>query len=103
MTRDTPTDPVLEFYEASYEAGGFGAQRRFPNEELCRFMGRNFFGMSPEERATKRIVETGSGSGANLWMIAAEGFDAVGVFFGLASVRIAKLRQRQRQPHHRHI
>ena len=38
------------FYDVAYAHDGFGAQRRYPNEELCRFMGRNFFGVEPANR-----------------------------------------------------
>ncbi len=73
------TDKTKEFYEKSYKSLGLDAQRRYPNEELCRFMGRNFFHIPKEERLKIRILETGCGSGANLWMIAREGFDAYGI------------------------
>lgn len=67
------------FYENSYRRGGFAAQRRYPNEELMRFMGRTFFSLPRNERKHVKILETGCGSGANLWAIAREGFDAHGI------------------------
>lgn len=67
------------FYENSYESSGFGAQRRYPNEELMRFMGRTFFSIPREKRKGIRILEVGCGSGGNLWAIAQEGFDAYGI------------------------
>jgi SAM-dependent methyltransferase len=67
------------FYENSYESSGFGAQRRYPNEELMRFMGRTFFSVPREKRKGIRILEVGCGSGGNLWAIAREGFDAYGI------------------------
>ena len=70
---------VCDFYDTSYEKLGFNAQRRYPNEELCRFMGRNFFPVPLEKRKEIKILEMGCGSGANLWMIAKEGFDAYGI------------------------
>lgn len=70
---------VRDFYDTSYKKLGFDAQRRYPNEELCRFMGRNFFSAPQDERKNIKILETGCGSGANLWMIAKEGFDAYGI------------------------
>lgn len=70
---------VEAFYEDSYKSLGFAAQRKYPNEELCRFMGRNFFSIPNHERKNIKILETGCGSGANLWMIAKEGFDAYGI------------------------
>lgn len=67
------------WYENSYKIEGFCAQRRYPNEELCRFMGRNFFDKKNIERHCIKILEVGCGSCSNLWMIAQEGFDAYGI------------------------
>ena len=68
-----------KWYQQSYKTNGFHAQRKYPNEELCRFMGRNFFKISVNQRKDIRILETGCGSGGNIWMIAKEGFDAYGI------------------------
>ncbi len=70
---------VSDFYEKSYKELGLGAQRRYPNEELCRFMGKNLFKVPQKERKTIKVLETGCGSGANLRMVAQEGFDAYGI------------------------
>lgn len=78
------------FYEKSYISDGFQAQRRYPNEELCRFMGRNFFGVNQERRSSVRILDTGCGTGANLWMIAREGFDAVGIDLSPSAIQLCK-------------
>ena len=75
----TDESKLFEYYQDTYQSLGHAAQRRYPNEELCRFMGRNYFPLPFEQRRNIRILETGSGSGANLWMIAREGFDAVGI------------------------
>ena len=69
---------VNDFYEKSYKDLGLGAQRRYLNK-LCRFMGRNFFKIPREGREAIKVLETGCGSGANLWMIAREGFDTYGI------------------------
>src|SRR4051812_28520612 len=67
-------------YDRAYKAEGFAAQRLYPNEELLRFLGRNFFSKVPREaRSSVPVLEVGCGSGANLWMIAREGFDAHGL------------------------
>lgn len=85
------TSSVTEsYYEDSYSERGFGAQRRFPNEELCRFMGRNYFSLSKKERQRIRILETGCGSGANLWMLAKEGFEAVGIDLSRTAVELCQ-------------
>ena len=63
----------------SYTHSGFSAQRRYPNEELLRFFGRHYFTIPIEQRRTIRTLEMGCGSGANLWMMAHEGFDTHGI------------------------
>lgn len=82
---------VKGWYEESYEKGGLGAQRRYPNEELLRFMGRNFFGTPKHERAAIRILEIGVGSCANLWMIAREGFKACGLDLSAEAIRLGRM------------
>ena len=67
------------WYDDLYAQQGFAAQRRYPNEELLRFMGAHFFGIDHLQRRQISILEVGCGSGANLWMIAREGFDAHGL------------------------
>lgn len=76
--------------EAAYASQGFAAQRLYPNEELLRFMGRNFFGIPVEDRKTIKILEAGCGSGANLWMIAREGFDAYGIDYAPSAVHLCQ-------------
>ena len=48
---------VRDWYEEHYAEGGFNAQRRYPNEEFLRFMGRNYFSVPREERKHIRILE----------------------------------------------
>lgn len=69
-----------QFYDTSYEIYGIKAQRRYPNEEFCRFIGSRWLNsLTYEERGRIRLLEVGAGSGANLWMAAREGFDAYGL------------------------
>lgn len=79
------------FYERSYTDLGFAAQRRYPNEELLRFMGGNFFGISHAQRRDMKILELGCGSGANLWMVAREGFQAYGIDLSEESLKLCKM------------
>lgn len=72
-------DTAREFHDGTYKALGFAAQRFYPNEELLRFLGSYYFSMPSEERKDVRVLEVGCGSGANLWMIAREGFEAHGI------------------------
>jgi len=81
---------VSNFYNDSYESLGFKAQRLYPNEELCRFMGRNFFSIPKAKRHNIKILETGCGSGANLWMIAKEGFSAYGADISQQAISLCK-------------
>lgn len=81
---------VENWYEASYTSTGFGAQRRYPNEELLRFIGRSFFRLPREKRSEVHILEIGAGSCANLWMIAREGFNAYGLDLSAESIRLGR-------------
>lgn len=85
---NTAVNQVKEFYEQSYGEMGFGAQRRYPNEELCRFMGRNLFSIPAPNRSDINILEVGCGSGANLWMIAKEGFSTFGIDLSKESLNL---------------
>lgn len=53
-------------------------------------MGRNFFSEPRSRRKETRILEVGCGSGANLWMVAWEGFDAYGADISPESLELAK-------------
>jgi len=68
-----------QWYECSYKKEGMMAQRLYPNEELLRFFGINYFGKSAKTRKKIKVLELGCGSCANLWMVAREGFDACGI------------------------
>ena len=83
-------EKVRDFYEASYSSQGFAAQRKYPNEELCRFVGRNFSRLSQEQKQAVRLLEVGCGSGSNLWMLAREGFDTYGVDLSQESLALAE-------------
>jgi SAM-dependent methyltransferase len=80
----------IEVFEQQYRERGIHAQRLYPNESLLQFLGSNYFGLTPIERAGIRILEIGCGSGANLWMIAKEGFDAFGCDGSQSAIKIAK-------------
>ena len=79
-----------KFYQKGYKSFGINYQRRYPNEELCRFMGRNFFPIKKNKRKKIKILETGCGSGGNLWMISQEGFSTYGIDISNQSIKIAK-------------
>lgn len=80
-------DPIWDQVFASREWG------RYPPLELVRFVARHYYGSDP--RGAVRILEVGCGTGANLWYLAREGFNAWGVD-GSASA-LAKAADRLRQ------
>ena len=59
-------------------------------ESLIRFVARNFY--SAEDRSAVRILEIGSGPGANLWYCAREGFSVWGIDGSPTAVKIARER-----------
>ena len=88
---ERPNDKTRLWYENSYGHLAFKAQRQYPNEELLRFLGRNFFALPYQERKGVKILEVGCGSCSNLWMIAREGFDAYGIDISEKSIELGKL------------
>ena len=72
-------DRTKSHYDTSYRTHGFAAQRMYPNEELLRFFGTYYFSLAISDRQRVRVLEVGCGSGANLWMVAREGFEAHGI------------------------
>ena len=82
-------DTCREWNDREYSAHGFASQRLYPNEELCRFLGRHFFSRTTrEERRAIKVLELGCGSCSNLWMVAREGFDAHGIDLSGEAVRL---------------
>ncbi len=67
------------FFEKDYKERGFAGQRRYPNEAFVQFLAGNFFHLTEKERKDTKILEIGCGSGANLWVVAREGFDTYGI------------------------
>lgn len=69
----------MNIFEKQYQTLGFASQRRYPNEQLIAFMARKYFSLSANARKRIKVLELGCGSGANLWFLANEGFDAFGI------------------------
>jgi SAM-dependent methyltransferase len=74
-------DPV---WESVYRSRVWG---QYPGEDVIRFIKGNF--ASVPDRAQVRLLEVGSGAGANLWFMAREGFCAHGVERSETAVRLA--------------
>jgi len=61
-------------WDKVFQANEWG---KYPSEDLIRFTARNYY-KAPDRKDVK-ILEVGSGTGANLWYLAKEGFDVVGI------------------------
>jgi|TARA_B110001450_G_scaffold255890_1_gene284618 cyclopropane fatty-acyl-phospholipid synthase-like methyltransferase len=83
-------DNLNKYYEKNYAKFGAKFQREYPNEELVRFIARNFFKFKSTQKNKIKILETGCGSGGNLWMLAEQGYKSFGIDLSENSVQIAK-------------
>jgi SAM-dependent methyltransferase len=91
-----PIDVSIETYDRLYRERGMRSQRMYPNESLVQFLAGRYFGLSPTERAKIRLLEVGSGSGANLWMMCKEGFDTHGIDSSPEGVELARAHLRDK-------
>lgn len=74
-----PIDQSINVFNRSYLRLGLSAQRRYPNESLIQFLASRYFKLAISDRKSIRLLEVGCGSGANLWMVAKEGFATYGM------------------------
>ena len=79
-----PWDPV---WEEIYRSRPWG---QYPGEDVISFVAGNFY--SAPRRAEVRLLEVGSGAGANLWFMAREGFCVHGVEGSGTAVRLSRER-----------
>lgn len=77
-------------FERQYRSSGFDSQRRYPNEHLIAFIAGNYFSLPRNKRKKVNILELGCGSGANLWFLAHEGFDAYGIDTAPTGIRFCR-------------
>ena len=68
-----------KYYKDGYDKFGLTFQREYPNEEVIRFFAKYFYKFDRKMRSTKKVLELGCGSGANIWMLAEQGFDTYGI------------------------
>lgn len=88
------TESAQKFYDESYKKEGIKAQRNWPNEEFCRFMGRNYFSIPMDKRNNINILEIGCGTGANLRLLSDEGFNGFGIDFSEDAINLIKQNKR---------
>ncbi len=79
----------LKIWDEIFKKRSWG---KYPPIPLIRFVARNFFAVP--ERQSVRILELGSGPGANLWFMAREGFCVYGIDGSPAACEIARQRLR---------
>ena len=79
-----------KWYNTSYKKLGINAQRRYPNEEFLRFMGRNYFSHPINKRKDIKILEVGCGTCSNLQVIANEGFMTYGIDISNKAIQIGR-------------
>jgi SAM-dependent methyltransferase len=60
---------------------------QYPGEDVIRFIAGHFYRVP--DRSTVRLLEVGSGAGANLWFMAREGFSVYGVEGSETAVRLS--------------
>ncbi|MCC0089426.1 class I SAM-dependent methyltransferase [Aeromonas veronii] len=84
------TDDDNNIFNKLYLENGAASQRRYPNESLIGFLASSLFHLSKKERGECRILEVGCGSGANIWMLAKEGFDTWGIDLSSAGIDLCK-------------
>ncbi len=77
-------DPV---WETVYRTRAWG---QYPGEDVIRFV-KGCFGAVPD-RSQVRLLEVGSGAGANLWFMAREGFCVHGIEGSETAVRLTQER-----------
>ena len=77
-----------DWNQENYRKNGMKAQRRYPNEELVRFLSRHYLGLDPASRAKTDVLEVGSGLCGNLWMPAREGLRAHGLDISEEAIRL---------------
>jgi ubiquinone/menaquinone biosynthesis C-methylase UbiE len=70
---------AVKVFDTGYIERGMSSQRSYPNESLIQFLASRYFKVPTTQRKDIRILEVGCGSGANLWMLAKEGFDTYGI------------------------
>lgn len=75
-------------WEETYQRREWG---RYPNEELVRFMARNY--ASVADRGSVKVLEVGcGGSGSNLWAMARQGYSPYGMDGSPTGIAKAKAR-----------
>ena len=77
-------------FQDDYSKLGFRAQREYPNTDLISFIksinARKFL-----NKKKIKVLEVGSGSGSNLWMLSKEKFDVYGIDNSYSGLKLSKM------------
>jgi SAM-dependent methyltransferase len=65
------SDDNIQVWDDIFQSNEWG---KYPALAVVRFIARNFYSHSLSDRKNIKILEVGSGTGANLWFCAREGF-----------------------------
>jgi SAM-dependent methyltransferase len=76
-------DPIWEKVFQNQEWG------KYPGENLIQFIARNFY---KKNRGEINLLEIGCGTGANIWFMAREGFNVIGIDGSETAIKKAKER-----------
>ena len=82
-------------FEDSYQKYGDKAQRTYPNTELISFIKTKFTKYDIKKKI--KALEVGSGTGANLWMLAKEKFISYGLDNSKSAIKICKKNLKERK------
>lgn len=91
-SKDFVINENLQIWDEIFKKRSWG---RYPPIPLVRFVARNFFALP--QRQSVKILELGSGPGANLWFMAREGFTVYGIDGSPTACKIAKQRLKDEQ------
>ena len=69
---------IYNKFQEDYDKLGFRAQREYPNTELISFI-KSLYTNNILNKKKIKVLEVGSGSGSNLWMLSKEKFDVYGI------------------------
>ena len=72
------------FWENTFK-NNLKSQRNFPNEELCRFLGRNY-----KDKKKIKVLELGCGTGANVPAILHHNMSLTAIDFSKFAIKICK-------------
>jgi SAM-dependent methyltransferase len=80
-------DTTLDLWESVFQNQTWG---KYPPIPLVRFIAKHFHPV--RDRSELRVLELGSGPGANLWFLAREGFTVYGIDGSETACRLARQR-----------